>query len=119
LAKSVLYTSCSRIACASSESPTVYLCIDDPTILATIVCPAGTTPYQPTTIDAILTKTWKDGSRCGTGMWRYLFQYDENDLADPTGVLTAEDITGVFCAGCLTDWIEDAINRRLCALGLL
>lgn len=119
MSRSVLYTSCSRLSCASAESPTVHLCIEDPELLATIVCPAGETPYQPTTLEATLTKTWKDGSRCGSGMWRYLFQYDENDLADPTTPLTADDIEGVICAGCLTTLIQDLINRTLCAKGLL
>lgn len=113
MTKAVTWSSCSRLACASAQSPDVVLCVTDPTLLAPITCEDETT-YQPTTLDAVLTKVYKDTNACGTGTFRYIFSYDEAQLLDPTVALTSAQIDGAFCKGCLTTWVEDTIRRILC-----
>lgn len=85
------------------------MCIGTEGLLAPVTCNDEST-YVPTTIEGTLTKVWKDSGPCGTGVYRYLIAYDENDLADPTSALTVADIDGVFCKGCLTTWVEDKIQ---------
>lgn len=112
MTKSVVWISCSRLSCASAQSPDVVLCVTDPALLAPITC--SPEDYTPATIDAVLTKVWKDVSPCGEVSWRYILNYDENDLADPTVALTTAQVDGVFCQGCLTTYIQDQVRRILC-----
>jgi hypothetical protein len=115
--KAVVWSSCSRLSCASAQSPDVVICVTDSALLAPYSC--GSETFVPSTLDGVLAKVWKDGSVCGTGLWRYLLNYDETLLADPTTPLTAAQISSVFCKGCLTTWVEDAITKALCDNGLI
>ncbi len=108
MTKSVLWSSCSRLSCSSAETPDIVLCLIDTSLLANSDCVRST-------LDAVLTKNWKDCNPCGTVTYRYLFSYDENLLADPTTALTTSDIVSAFCKGCLTDWVEDELR---CASGV-
>lgn len=113
--QSVLWTTCQRLSCSGATSPTVVLCLADTGIVIDPFCPDSETretfPY--TTIEATLVKSWRDGS-CGCNpQFRYLFQYDEADLVDPDTLLVTADITGVFCKGCLTTWVEEKVGNEI------
>lgn len=41
----------------------------------------------------------------------YGFTYDESQLVTPADGLTECDVTGVFCKGCLTDWVEWLVGQ--------
>jgi hypothetical protein len=114
MTKSVVWSSCARLSCSNQETPEVVLCLTDSSLLAPFTCPDETeSSFAFTTIDAVLTKSWKDCGSCGTGTYRYLFQYDENLLADPTTPLVTADVAGVFCKGCLTDWVEEKVGDEI------
>lgn len=116
MTKAVTWSSCSRLACASAQSPDIVICVTDPELLAPIICEDETT-YQPTTLDGVLTKVYRDSGPCGTGVFRYVLSYDQAQLLDPTTALSADQVDGVFCKGCLTTWVDDEINRALCSHG--
>lgn len=115
MTKKVVWTSCSRLACASvTPAPDVVICVTDSALLAAITCDDLST-YQPTTLAATLTKSWKAVDGCGAGYWSYTLAYDEAELADPTTALTSAQVDSVFCKGCITTWVEDEIRRIICA----
>ena len=109
MTKSVLWSSCFRLSCSGQQTPSVILCLKDSALLAAQEC-----PYPYTTLEATLTKNWKDcAQNCAQPTYRYLFSYDESLLADPTTPLTTDDISGVFCEGCLTDWVLLSVDWNL------
>jgi hypothetical protein len=100
VSKSVVFTSCSRIACAGQSNPTVILCLSDASLLVS----------GRTTFEGVLTNVYRSGNDCNTPSWRYVVSYDEALLTTPTIALTAEDVTGIFCKSCLTTWVEDEVS---------
>jgi len=112
--KSVLWSSCSKLSCASSSSPSVILCLSDTGLVQSPACPDETPEsFAFTTIEATLTKFWRDNNGSCNASYRYLFQYDENDLVDPETPLTTAQIVGAFCKGCFTTWIEEAVGDEV------
>jgi hypothetical protein len=101
VSKLVVFTTTSRISCAGQSNPAVILCLDDSAAI--------NTDCGRTTIDGVLTSVYKTGNDCECPTWRYVVSYDENLLIDPTVALTAAEVTGIFCKGCLTTWVEDEI----------
>lgn len=99
MSKTVVYTSCSRISCASSESPDVILCLSSDDLLVS----------GKSTIAGVLSKVYKINECCDKAYWRYVITYDETLLVNPTTALTTDNIEGIFCKGCLTDWVQDEI----------
>jgi hypothetical protein len=99
MSKTVVYSSCSRISCAGAETPAVVLCLNDSELLLSGL----------NTIEGTLTKVYKSTECCDSVMWRYIVSYDETLLADPSVLLAASDIDGIFCKGCLTTWVDDQI----------
>lgn len=112
--KSVLWSTCQRLSCSNAESPSVIICLTDTGIVKPPTCLDDTPEtVEPTTIEATLTKSWRDNScGCSPG-YRYLLQYDENDLVDPTTPLTTAQISSVFCQGCLTSWVEEKVGNEV------
>lgn len=116
MTKKVVWTSCSRLACScTTPAPAVIICLTDSALLAPVLCPdseAGM-PYAFTTLEATLTKSWKSQTICEKTYWSYSFAYDETLLADPATALTAEQIAGAFCEGCLTTWAKEQIGNEI------
>lgn len=111
MTRSVLWTSCQRLSCASAQTPDVVICLASEGLVVSPDCSEDSPePYIFHTIEATLTKTWRDDTSCGVGSYRYLLSYNENDLTDPTTPLTSAQVSGVFCKGCLTTWIEDKVG---------
>lgn len=112
--KSVLWSTCQRLSCSNSPSPTVIICLTDTGIVKPPNCIDDTPEtVEPTTIEATLTKSWRDGLSGCNPVYRYLFQYDETNLIDPVTPLTTAEISGVFCKGCLTSWIEEEVGNEI------
>lgn len=58
-------------------------------------------------IDGTLVSTSLSGMiTCGKQIYAYQLEYDPQLLADPTHILTASEITGIICRGCLTQYID-------------
>lgn len=99
MSKSVVFSTTGRISCAGQSNPTVILCLSDDTLLAS----------GRSTIEGTLTNAYRTGNDCSCPTWRYVVSYDESLLTDPAVALTADEVTGIFCKGCMTNWIEDEV----------
>jgi hypothetical protein len=110
----VTYSSQTKLSCASCEAAEVVLCIR-PEIIAPYVCAEGDDPETPFvlhTIPATLLNWNKTTQGCGRKCittYRYVFQYDDESLVPPN-LLVCGDIEGVFCRGCLTEYIDDKVG---------
>ncbi len=115
VAKKVVFTTCTRLSCISTTPPpSVFLCLSDTALLAPKICPeGGNEPFPFTTLEATLTKSWKNVDNCNNVCFSYTFSYDENLLADPLTALLASQITGVFCEGCLTTWVSEQVGDEI------
>jgi hypothetical protein len=114
--KKVVWTSCTRLACAcATPPPPVILCLTSSDLLAPIACPNPDVAmsYAFTTLAATLTKSWKSSDACQNPSWSYVFEYDETLLATPTVALTAAQISGAFCEGCITTWVRDEVGDEI------
>ena len=76
----------------------------------------GDLPFS--TIEGTLVSSYLNTSTCEascqrpTSTWRYIVTYDETLLADPTVLLTADDITGIFCKDCRSTWTEELVGNE-------
>lgn len=116
--KTVVYTSSSRLSCWSLTNPGVILCLSDSSLIAPQEClgGGGDVPFDFTTIEATLTRSYKSGGCCNNPSYTYVFSYDDAQLADPETALLASQIVGVFCEGCLTTWIEEKVGNEVVLL---
>lgn len=109
--KTVVYTTNTRLSCSCASSPDVILCLAASGLLAPTECPdSSDVPFDFTTIAATISQAYKSVDSCGNALWHYSFSYDETLLNDPSTPLTAADISGVFCEGCLTDWVKELVG---------
>lgn len=107
MSKSVVVDNTSRLSCSGLESPSVVLCLNSDELLTS----------GRTTIQATLTNSYRVcNDSCGTAIWRYIASYDNSLLVDPTSALLSSDVTGIFCMGCLTTWIEEEIAAAIAAI---
>lgn len=98
--KTVAYISSQLLSCASCSGD-VVICLD-----ASLV--ATNQPFLSGSVISYLAVT----DNCGRRKYNYALSYDENELVDPSYSLVTSDIEGVFCKGCLTDYIEASIRSR-------
>lgn len=91
------------------------MCLEDEGLLANLVCvdSDGVSTYDFTTLEGTLKKSYKNCTSCNGTTWTYVIQYDEDLLAAPGTPLTAADISGVFCEGCLTTWVKDQVGSEI------
>ena len=104
----VEYNTRNKLSCSSCIPSTVILCVDS-SLVAPHACggdeSAEDQPFAYGYIEATLTKTCKFGDGCTGTIWRYTFQYETTEVL--SGVtLTADNIEGVFCKGCMATWME-------------
>lgn len=110
----VIWSSCQRLSCASAQTPIVVLCLTSENLVAPLICANATDAgFAFTTIEGTLVKTWRDDTPCGNGSFRYLIKYDSTDLANPNVPLTPAQISGVFCKGCITQWVENKVGGEI------
>lgn len=118
--KTVALFSTTKLPCVCNTSPTVVLCLSSSDLLAPRLCPDSeaeeTFPFS--TIEGTLVSSYLNTSTCEascqrpTSTWRYIVTYDETLLADPTVLLTADDITGIFCKDCRSTWTEELVGNE-------
>lgn len=96
--KSVVYLTCTKLPCIGTSQANVVICIKD-----TIELVSGLNNLPAFLL--VSTEIHDDCNVCNS-YWRYTLSYDENLLEDPETLLTSDDITGLFCKTCFTDWIE-------------
>lgn len=95
--QTVQYESCTRLSCAGCLPSDVVLCLDEEIVES-----------GHTFIEATLTQACKTYGSCNSTKWKYVFEYDTDLLVD-SRVLVPSDIEGVFCKGCLTNWVESLV----------
>lgn len=98
--KNVEWTSFTRLSCAGCAPADVILC----------------TTFTPSTVPAQMISFQQFNNGCGQKFYRYVFSYDTEKL--PAGVtgLTCANITGAFCKGCLTTWVEELLAGAIANL---
>lgn len=97
------------LPCACDADAELYLCLNPASLAA-----PDAVGYQPSGISATLVKVYKDSNSCGQPIWRYIVRYDDADVADPTKVITGDQISGVVCKNdCQGLWIQDQIGPQL------
>lgn len=98
--ESVLYLTCTKLPCIGTSQAPIVLCIAD-----TIALVSG----NQTLPGFLITSTEViDDCNC-VGYWRYTLAYDETLLTDPETLLVPENITGIFCETCFSDWLKELI----------
>lgn len=88
--KTVQWVSCANLSCAAALPADVILCTNlDFSVVAQIIRVQGGCGCQ-------------DGANC----WRYTFLYEETPAIIEAD-FGSQNITGAFCAGCLTEYIAE------------
>lgn len=105
--KYVKYCSNVRVSCAQAETPDVIICLQSADL---IVQPDPACDLPITTIDAQICQAYTLSDGCQNPIWNYTFQYNDEQLTNPSTPLASSDITGFFCKNCETDWIEQQIS---------
>lgn len=102
--KTVVYLTCTKLPCTDVLQAPVILCLKD-----TIELLSGTK-----TLPALLATSQEifDDCEC-LAYWRYTLAYDETLLVDPEVLLVPDDILGIFCETCFTDWVKELIAQAI------
>lgn len=111
----VTYCSSERFPCAGASHVDNGTVVNDADVIlclqsAGLVVP-GTCDYPFSTIHAKICQSYNLGDSCTSARWNYTFSYDDTQLTNPSTPLVASDITGVFCEGCFTNWVEEQIGN--------
>jgi len=108
----VEYTALGQLSCSGCQSAEVRLCVP-PEKVAPVSCDpaAGDQPFEYHTIPALLVKT-ESFCKYNETHYQYTFAYSDVDVA-PGEVIECADIQGVFCEGCLTDYIRDVAGNEV------
>lgn len=110
--KCLVYQSEARLACGNCLPATVILCISSQ-IVANQLCSDDTDqPFTYTFIEASVVSQTKVPGSCGSSIWKYTICYDEDQIIEGQ-TLSASDITGIFCKGCLAQWVEDKVGNEI------
>jgi len=113
--QSVTWSSRDRLSCAGCAPANVILCVRS-NLVGPKACAAGATSPDTTfvfrTIEGtVMTALMADTSPCGT-TYRYVITYDDSQLLAGKK-LTARDVLGVFCQGCMTDWVKEQVGNEV------
>jgi hypothetical protein len=99
--QTIAYITKLRLSCADCDLPAdIVICI-----IPGLAAAGPTIEF----INAQLVSYTKNRNSCGTMFYRYVFEYDDEQLLIPEAGITEENITGVICKGCLTKWLESLI----------
>jgi hypothetical protein len=91
--RTVEWVSYNRLSCAGCTPADVFIC----------------TTFDELVISGQLVSFTVVPNQCGQKFFRYVFSYDTDDLPIGNTGLVCSNITGVFCQGCMTQWIEQEI----------
>lgn len=109
----ISYCSSSKLACTSCLPADIILCVPEE-FVAPHLCSDDLTDqtYQYRHIVASLTAYTKSVDCAFNTVYTYTFEFDDEQIVTDSGFL-ASDVTGVFCKGCLTNWIEDIVGNEI------
>lgn len=110
--KEVTYTSSSKLSCADCLPANVILCVPA-SLIAPVLCPdqESDETYEYRHIEARILSVCT-AVNCGlTASYTYTIDYNEELLLDDYD-LRSRDIQGIFCKGCLTNWVEDLVGNE-------
>lgn len=108
------WTSYNRLSCSGCLPADIIVCLKDLTKIAAKACPlegaspevAEETNFEWHHILGQLVTVTTIKNKCGGSYYRYIIAYDDAQLVSGAN-LTATDIEGVVCKGCLTTYVED------------
>jgi len=100
--KSVSYSSTQFLSCAPCSGE-IIICIDN-------ALTVSGKPY----IEGQVGSSQSYVSQLGQYVYTYGFLYEENQLINPAADLIEGDINGVFCKGCLVDYIDSNLGQVVC-----
>lgn len=110
--REVIYNSQVRLSCSGSLPAEIVLCIPT-SIVAPHLCSSEVEQiFTYHYIEATLTAVCKTSGTCNGTNWKYTIEYDDEQLVSPN-VLDSTQINGVFCKGCLTQWVEDLVGDEV------
>ena len=96
----ITWRSNTKLSCAGCAPSDVIICVPQ----AFVAHPD--TEFQPSFITGRLVSSVVTRGTCNNVSYKYAIAYDDAQIT--TGyILTCQDITGVFCEGCLSQWVED------------
>lgn len=93
------WTSTVQLQCTACLPADVILCVNPEKTVDSL-----------TAIPAVVTARTFSKNPCGLSNYTYTFEYN-SDLLLEGEVILRNDITGVFCKGCLTEWVEEQIQN--------
>lgn len=113
--QSVTWTSRDKLSCAGCAPANVIMCVTA-SLVGPKACAAGAIAPETTfvfrTVEAtIMSALMTNPGPCGT-TYRYVITYDDDQLVDGA-LLLPRDILGVFCQGCLTDWVKEQVGNEV------
>ena len=100
--KTLIWTSSTRLSCVGCLPADIVICVPN-----TFIAHPDTT-YQAGFINATLVTALVKKNNCGQTFYQYAANYDDAQVVIGAN-LTATDILGTFCKGCMTSWVEDLI----------
>lgn len=97
--------------CDSCGPSSIILCVPKSKVAAH-TCPVSddTSPFQYGYIEGLVVKTVQRKQTLTTYIYEYTVSYDETQLSGAS--ITAADVTGLFCKGCLGDWAEQLVGNE-------
>lgn len=109
--QSVEYVSCSRICCGTLPAD-IIICLPSDLVLSPN-CPDTETPepYERGYIVGELFAERCCGSKCSS-KFTYTIKFDDSQLV-PGTTLSGDEITGIICHGCLTEWVTDLVGNEI------
>ncbi len=110
--KCFIYTSESRLACGNCLPADVVICVSTGKVAPRQCADDTDQPFSYSTLDASVVSQCKIPGSCGASLWKYTICYDE-DLILSGQTLGQSDISGVFCKGCLANWVEDVVGNEI------
>ena len=111
--KCFVYCSESRLSCGNCLPADVIICVSTGKV-ANQLCPDQQTeqPFTYSTIEGSVVSQTKQPGACNSTIWKYTVCYDEDDIiAGQT--LAQADVSGLFCKGCLAQWVEDIVGNEI------
>ena len=117
--RTIKYKSYNRVSCSGCTPADIVICVTPAKILGVACDECSDTETSPATkhyIDGQLQTACRLQDTCGTYFYQYILSYNDDQLV-LNEVLAVSDILGIFCKGCMTDWVEDLVGTpgKICS----
>jgi len=110
----VVWRSTTLLSCADCLPANVILCVGNGKAASGECSPdaVGQETVQRTTVPATITIFKRYRNSCGKAYYLYTFEYALADV-QPDTFLDCDDIQGVVCDGCLTNYVRDVAGNEV------